>query len=321
MPDLSWPELFVVAVIALLVIGPKEIPTLLYGVGRAFRRLTYMRYALSNQFEDFMQMQELQKETHNNPVQSDPEKEADQIPMTGHHPSFIIYPAIDLKDGQCVRLYKGDMAQATVYNHDPAAQAKAFRKSGFSYLHIVDLNGAIDGKPVNADAVKDILKAVDIPVQLGGGIRTLEHIQGWLDAGVARVILGTVAVNDPDLVRTACQKFPGQIVIGLDARGDKVAVKGWVEDSEATIFDMAKKFEDAGAAAIIYTDIDRDGTGAGLNIDMTRRLAAHTSIPVIASGGVGSNADIIEVQDRGIPGVIVGKALYEGKIRIQDLRL
>jgi phosphoribosylformimino-5-aminoimidazole carboxamide ribotide isomerase len=230
-----------------------------------------------------------------------------------------IYPAIDLKDGACVRLYKGDMNAATVYNADPAAQAKAFEAVGFDYLHIVDLNGAIDGRPVNEEAVKNILRNISIPAQLGGGIRTLQHIETWLEAGLARVILGTVAVKDPALVKEACKKFPQQIVLGIDAYADKVAVEGWVERSEMTIFDLAKTFEDAGAAALIYTDINRDGTGEGLNIDITQQLAQHVNIPVIASGGVGSIKDIENVKAANLDGVIVGRALYDGRVRAEEI--
>ncbi len=234
---------------------------------------------------------------------------------------MIIYPAIDLKDGKCVRLYKGDMEAATVYNPNPAAQAQKFVQDGFEYLHIVDLNGAVDGTPINKNAVESILKEISIPAQLGGGIRTLSHIEYWLEAGLARVILGTVAVKNPELVREACRLFPGQIVLGIDAFGENVAVEGWVEKSETTIYDLAKKFEDAGATAIIYTDINRDGTGEGLNIDITHLLAKSTSIPVIASGGVGSIKDIqtlSNLSNPSIDGVIVGRALYDNRIIAQE---
>jgi len=232
---------------------------------------------------------------------------------------MIIYPAIDLKGGQCVRLYQGDMAQDTVYSDNPAAQAVAWARCGFGWLHIVDLDGAVAGKPVNGDAVRAILDAVDLPVQLGGGIRTLEQIGYWLGEGVSRVILGTVAVKDPDLVREACDLYPGQIVVGIDARGGMVAVDGWVEESEMTAVDLARCFEDVGVAAIIYTDIDRDGTGRGVNVAATAELAGATSIPVIASGGIGSIADVQAVRAAGLPGVIVGKALYEEKIDPAEL--
>ena len=235
---------------------------------------------------------------------------------------MIIYPAIDLKDGKCVRLYKGDMEAATVYNPDPTAQAQKFIQDGFKYLHIVDLNGAIDGTPINKRAVEDILKEINIPAQLGGGIRSLEHIEHWLDAGLNRVILGTIAVKNPELVREACRLFPSQIVLGIDAYGENVAVEGWVEKSETTIYDLAKKFEDAGATAIIYTDINRDGTGEGLNIEITHQLAKTTSIPIIASGGVGSIADIhalSALSNPPIDGVIVGRALYDNKISAKEV--
>lgn len=234
---------------------------------------------------------------------------------------MIIYPAIDLKDGQCVRLYKGDMDQATIYNEDPASQAHEWAKSGFSWIHVVDLNGAIDGHPVNIEAVQDIIEAADIPVQLGGGIRSLEQIENWLNEGVSRVILGTAALRDPDLVLKACNEFPDQIVVGIDARNGKVAVEGWAEDSDMDVSELALKFEDAGVSAIVYTDIDRDGTGKGVNIVSTIALAQKISIPVIASGGVGSLQDLELVRDAaqyGINGVIVGKALYDGRLSPED---
>ncbi len=234
---------------------------------------------------------------------------------------MIIYPAIDLKGGQCVRLYKGDMNQDTVYNDDPGAQALKWAQSGFSWIHVVDLDGAVQGQPVNHDAVKSIINAADIPVQLGGGIRTLEQIEHWLNEGVSRVILGTVAVRDPDLVKKACYEFPGQIVVGIDARGGKVAVEGWVEASDLDATELAKIFEDVGVSTIIYTDIDRDGTGQGVNIVSTISLAQSTSIPVIASGGVGSVDDLKLVREAaqyGVEGVVVGKALYDGRISPED---
>lgn len=230
---------------------------------------------------------------------------------------MIIYPAIDLKDGKCVRLHKGAMEAATVYNDDPSAQAREWAQAGFSWLHVVDLNGAIDGKPVNIDAVRAILSASDLPVQLGGGIRSLAQIETWLNEGVSRVILGTVAVKNPALVREACELFPDQIVVGIDARGTRVAVEGWVEESDMEVNDLAAKFEDAGVAAIIYTDINRDGTGQGLNMANTIALAQATSIPVIASGGVASLADVRAVRaatQYGVTGVIIGTALYDGSI-------
>lgn len=229
---------------------------------------------------------------------------------------MIIYPAIDLKGGRCVRLYKGDMNQDTVYNESPALQAHEWARAGFSWIHVVDLDGAVQGAPVNGQAVRAIVEAVDIPVQLGGGIRTISQIGEWLEQGVSRIILGTAAVRNPALVMEACNLFPGQIAIGLDARNGNVAVEGWVEDSTIKASDLAKKFEDVGVACIIYTDIDRDGTGQGLNMDSTLALARATALPVIASGGVGSLEDLKDVYEAGklgVSGVIVGKALYEKK--------
>ena len=230
---------------------------------------------------------------------------------------MILFPAIDLKDGQCVRLKLGDMDQATVFNEDPAAQAKSFEDQGFEWLHIVDLNGAFAGTPVNGAAVDAILRALTIPAQLGGGIRDLATIEAWLSKGIARVILGTVAVRDPELVREACQKFPGKVAVGIDAKGGKVAVEGWAETSELTAIDMARRFEDAGVAAIIYTDIDRDGVLKGLNLTSTRALADATSIPVIASGGLASIADIeamLEPENAKLEGAISGRAIYDGRL-------
>mgnify|MGYP001176858869 FL=1 len=230
---------------------------------------------------------------------------------------MILFPAIDLKDGRCVRLKLGDMATATVYNEDPAAQARAFEEQGFSWLHVVDLNGAFEGQSVNGAAVEAILKATGNPVQLGGGIRTLAHIEGWLDKGLARVILGTVAVRDPELVRQACRLFPGRIAVGIDARGGKVAVEGWAEASELGVTELAKQFEGAGVAAIIYTDIDRDGVLSGINWESTIDLAEAVSIPVIASGGLASIADIVRMtmpDAQKLEGAISGRALYDGRI-------
>jgi phosphoribosylformimino-5-aminoimidazole carboxamide ribotide isomerase len=230
---------------------------------------------------------------------------------------MILFPAIDLKDGRCVRLKLGDMATATVYNEDPAAQARAFEEQGFSRLHVVDLNGAFEGRSVNAAAVEAILKATGNPVQLGGGIRTLAHIESWLDKGLARVILGTVAVRDPELVRQACKLFPGRIAVGIDARGGKVAVEGWAEASELGVTELAKKFEGAGVAAIVYTDIDRDGVLTGINWEATIDLAEAVSIPVIASGGLASIADIVRMtmpDAQKLEGAISGRALYDGRI-------
>ncbi|MCD4510406.1 1-(5-phosphoribosyl)-5-[(5-phosphoribosylamino)methylideneamino]imidazole-4-carboxamide isomerase [Brucella pseudogrignonensis] len=230
---------------------------------------------------------------------------------------MILFPAIDLKDGQCVRLKLGDMDQATVYNEDPAAQAKAFEDQGFEWLHVVDLNGAFAGESVNGKAVEAILKATKNPVQLGGGIRTLAHIESWLSKGLRRVILGTVAVRDPALVIEACKEFPGQVAVGIDAKGGYVAVEGWAEASELGVMELAKKFEGAGVAAIIYTDIDRDGVLAGINWDSTLGLAASVSIPVIASGGLASMDDIKRLaapDARKLEGAISGRALYDGRI-------
>ncbi|QGZ35447.1 1-(5-phosphoribosyl)-5-[(5-phosphoribosylamino)methylideneamino]imidazole-4-carboxamide isomerase [Stappia indica] len=229
----------------------------------------------------------------------------------------ILFPAIDLKGGQCVRLKLGDMAQATVFNDDPAAQALSFQSQGFSYLHVVDLDGAFAGESRNGDAVDAILKATTNPVQLGGGIRTLAHVEAWLAKGIARVILGTVAVRDPDLVKAACKAFPGRVAVGIDARGGKVAVEGWAETSELSAIELARRFEDAGVAAIIYTDIDRDGVLAGINWDGTLELAGATSIPVIASGGLASIEDVkrLAAPDCAVlEGAISGRALYDGRL-------
>ncbi|MFN0219803.1 MAG: 1-(5-phosphoribosyl)-5-[(5-phosphoribosylamino)methylideneamino]imidazole-4-carboxamide isomerase [Hyphomicrobium sp.] len=230
---------------------------------------------------------------------------------------MILFPAIDLKDGQCVRLKLGDMASATVFNDDPAAQALSFETQGFKYLHIVDLNGAFAGKPVNGPAVDAILKAITIPAQLGGGIRDLATIEQWLAKGIRRVILGTAAVRDPALVREACKLYPGKIAVGIDAKVGKVAVEGWAETSELTAIDLAKRFEDAGVAAIIYTDIDRDGVLTGINWEGTAALARSTRIPVIASGGLASLEDIKQLlrpEHAMLEGAITGRALYDGRI-------
>jgi phosphoribosylformimino-5-aminoimidazole carboxamide ribotide isomerase len=230
---------------------------------------------------------------------------------------MILFPAIDLKDGQAVRLVRGEMASATVFNDDPAAQARAFADAGFQWLHLVDLNGAFEGRPANAPAVEAILDAVDLPVQLGGGIRDMATVERWLTLGVRRVILGTVAVKNPDLVRAACRAFPGRVVLGIDARGGKVAVEGWAEVSEIDALDLARRFEDAGAAAIVYTDIDRDGALEGANVEATRALAEALQTPVIASGGVATLDDLaafLAIENAGIEGVISGRALYDGRI-------
>ncbi|ACI57238.1 1-(5-phosphoribosyl)-5-((5-phosphoribosylamino)methylideneamino)imidazole-4-carboxamide isomerase [Rhizobium acidisoli] len=230
---------------------------------------------------------------------------------------MILFPAIDLKGGQCVRLKLGDMQQATVYNTDPAAQAKSFEDQGFEWLHVVDLDGAFAGHSANGDAVEAILKATKNPVQLGGGIRTLDHIEAWLSRGLRRVILGTVAVRNPDLVIEACRKFPGHVAVGIDAKGGKVAVEGWAEASELGVIELARKFEGAGVAAIIYTDIDRDGILAGINWTSTLELAEAVSIPVIASGGLASLDDVrrmLEPDAQKLEGAISGRALYDGRI-------
>ena len=244
---------------------------------------------------------------------------------------MILYPAIDLKDGQAVRLLRGEMDTATVFNDDPAAQARAFEAAGFGWLHLVDLNGAIEGRPVNRAAVEAILAAVAIPAQLGGGIRNMATIESWLEAGIARVILGTVAVKDPELVRAACREFPGRIALGIDARGGRVAVEGWAEVSAIETLELTRRFEDAGAAAIIFTDISRDGALQGVNVEATAALAGATRLPVIASGGVAAlddidalmaASDVIQgdspqgaaVQGGGIQGAIIGRALYDGRI-------
>lgn len=230
---------------------------------------------------------------------------------------MILFPAIDLKNGQCVRLEQGDMARATVFNLDPAAQAAAFERQGFEYLHVVDLDGAFAGKPMNAQAVEGMLKTVKMPVQLGGGIRDLATLEAWLTKGIARVIIGTAAVRDPAFVKEAAKKFPGRVAVGLDARDGKVAVEGWAETSTVTALDIAQRFEDAGVAAIIFTDIARDGLLKGLNLDATIALAEAISIPVIASGGLASIADIkamLEPRAKKLEGAISGRALYDGRI-------
>jgi phosphoribosylformimino-5-aminoimidazole carboxamide ribotide isomerase len=229
----------------------------------------------------------------------------------------ILFPAIDLKDGVCVRLQQGDMKRATVFNRDPAAQAHIFEAQGFRYLHLVDLDGAFAGRPMNAQAVERILETVSVPVQLGGGIRDLATIESWLDKGVTRVIIGTAAVRDPDLVREAARNFPSRVAVGLDARDGKVAVEGWAETSELSALDVARRFEDAGVAAIIYTDIARDGLLKGLNLDGTIALAEALSIPVIASGGLASLADVralLEPRAVKLGGAIAGRALYDGRL-------
>ena len=228
---------------------------------------------------------------------------------------MILYPAIDLKDGNCVRLYKGEMDQATVFSDNPAAQAKAFQDAGCEWLHLVDLNGAFAGEPVNGVAVEAILKAVTVPTQLGGGIRDLATIESWLSKGLTRVILGTIAVENPNLVREAAKKFPGHVAVGIDARNGMVATKGWAEETDIQVVDLARQFEDAGISAIIYTEILRDGAMKGPNIDATAALARAVDIPVIASGGVSSMADLTALKETGvISGAISGRALYDGAI-------
>jgi phosphoribosylformimino-5-aminoimidazole carboxamide ribotide isomerase len=231
--------------------------------------------------------------------------------------AVILFPAIDLKDGVCVRLEQGDMARATVFHRDPAAQAQTFEAQGFEYLHIVDLDGAFTGKPVNVAAVERIIEVTRIPLQLGGGIRDIATIEAWLDKGVTRVIIGTAAVRDPALVTKAAMLYPARIAVALDARDSMVAVEGWAETSELTAFDIARRFEDVGVAALIYTDISRDGLLTGLNLDATIELAERVSIPVIASGGLASIADVkalLEPRARKLAGAIAGRALYDGRL-------
>jgi len=233
----------------------------------------------------------------------------------------ILFPAIDLKDGECVRLKLGDMDQATVYNQDPGAQARSFEEQGFKWLHVVDLNGAFEGETVNGQAVEAILANTKNPVQLGGGIRTLDHIVHWLEKGITRVILGTIAVRDPELVKEACKKFPGQIAVGIDAKGGKVAVEGWAEASELGVIELAQKFEGAGVSTIIYTDIDRDGILTGINWPSTIELGEAVSIPVIASGGLASIEDVKKLASpecAKLEGAITGRALYDGRLDAKE---
>lgn len=230
---------------------------------------------------------------------------------------MILFPAIDLKDGKCVRLQQGDMARATIFNHDPAQQAAQFEAEGFRYLHIVDLDGAFAGQPVNAAAVERILEAVGMPVQLGGGIRDIARVEDWLEKGITRVILGTAAVRDPAFVKQAARRFPGRVAVGLDAKDGRVAVEGWAETSDLTALELAQRFEDAGVSAIIYTDIARDGLLKGLNLDATIALADAISIPVIASGGLASMDDVtalLEPRAAKLEGAITGRALYDGRL-------
>jgi phosphoribosylformimino-5-aminoimidazole carboxamide ribotide isomerase len=232
---------------------------------------------------------------------------------------MILFPAIDLKNGQCVRLVHGEMERTTVFNDDPGAQAKSFEQQGFEWIHLVDLNGAFAGKPINGSAVENILRNITIPAQLGGGIRDLATIEDWLSRGLSRLILGTVALRDPELVKEACRKFPGKIAVGIDARGGYVAVEGWAKVSDMPTLELAKKFEDAGAAAIIYTDIDRDGAMQGMNVAGTTELANAISTPVIASGGVTNLDDLKALKQAptdNIMGVISGRAIYDGRLDI-----
>lgn len=230
---------------------------------------------------------------------------------------LILFPAIDLKDGNCVRLYKGDMEQSKVFSNNPAQQALEFANAGFSWLHLVDLNGAFEGKPINGEAIKSIRQAIDLPIQLGGGIRDMKTAEYWLELGINRLILGTAAVKNPEFVMQACKAFPNKIAVGVDARSGMVATEGWAEQSDINAVDLCKKFEDIGVSAIIYTDIDRDGALQGVNVTATAALAQAINIPVIASGGVSGYDDITalrKVQHTGIIGVISGKALYEGRL-------
>jgi phosphoribosylformimino-5-aminoimidazole carboxamide ribotide isomerase len=231
--------------------------------------------------------------------------------------TVILFPAIDLKNGEAVRLQQGDMARATVFSRDPAAQARAFAEQGFSYLHLVDLDGAFAGRPVNAAAVERIIAAVKVPVQLGGGIRDRATVDAWLDKGIARVIIGTAAVRDPALVKAAARAHPGRVAVGLDARDGKIAVEGWSKTSALSALDVARRFEDEGVAAIVYTDVNRDGMLQGLNLDATIALAEHISLPVIASGGLASLADVralLELRAQKLEGAIAGRALYDGRL-------
>ncbi len=234
---------------------------------------------------------------------------------------MIIFPAIDLKDGNCVRLQKGEMDRVTVFNDNPAQQALKFQQQGFKWLHVVDLNGAFAGRPVNIGPVQEIIKSVTIPLQLGGGIRDIATIEHWLEAGVTRVILGTIALRNPGIVIEACKKFPGKILVGVDGKGGKVAVEGWAETSDISVITLAQKFADIGVAAVLYTDVERDGMLQGIDLSGTKLLAASVNIPIIASGGVAGIADIKAVKaiaDKGVCGVVVGRALYDGKINIAE---
>lgn len=232
---------------------------------------------------------------------------------------MIIYPAIDLKDGKCVRLIKGDMEMATIFSENPAEQALLFQQAGFKWLHIVDLNGAFEGYSVNAKIIQDIINHSKLKIQLGGGIRSIENISAWLEAGINRVILGTIAVANPALVKEACKLFPGHIAVGIDARNGIVATAGWAESSNITTIDIARKYEDSGVSAIIYTDINRDGILSGIDLEGTLKLKQSVNIPIIASGGISNMADVEQVKSSGIDGVIIGRAIYDKKITLDEL--
>ena len=230
---------------------------------------------------------------------------------------MILFPAIDLKDGRCVRLTRGEMDTATVFNDEPAAQARAFAEDGFKWLHCIDLNGAFEGQSVNAEAVKAIRKAVDLPIQLGGGIRDMKAVEAWLSAGITRVILGTVALTNPSLVKEAARAFPGRIVVAADAKGGRIATEGWSETTELTPAELSERFEGFGVAAVLYTDVDRDGLMRGVNVPATAALARKIALPVIASGGVSGIADIaalVDANEPNIEGVVIGRALYDGRL-------